>query len=83
MCSARASLYSCLLYHCQGQQHSNGGDNRNAAFKLKPVSNEFLFRALYILILKRSLPMMNVQFNLHQRSLCVYGTDIDGKLVRL
>ena len=64
------------------QQSNNGGDRSdgNAAFKLKRISNEFLFRALSVPIGENASPNDGdiIQF---ASGLDVHGSDIDGKLV--
>ena len=64
------------------RQHrsESGGDVGNASFKLKRISNEFLFRALSVPIGEKESPNDGdvIQF---ASGLDVYGSDVDGKLV--
>ncbi len=62
------------------QQSKSGGDDGNAAFKLKRISNEFLFRTLSVPIGEKESSNDGdiIQF---ASGLDVYGSDIDGKLV--
>jgi len=61
-------------------QSKNGGDGANAGFKLKRISNEFLFRTLSVPIGEKE-PSNDGDIIQFASGLDVYGSDIDGKLV--
>ena len=64
----------------QQQSNNNGGDNGDAPFILKRISNEFLFRALSMPIDEKDVSNDGdiIQF---ASGLDVYGCDIHGKLI--
>jgi len=73
--------YTHAFFTIARQHHSeSGGDVGNASFKLKRISNEFLFRALSVPIGEKESPNDGdvIQF---ASGLDVYGSDVDGKLV--
>jgi hypothetical protein len=69
--------YTHAFFTIARERQSNGGDT---AFKLKRISNEFLFRSLSVPIGEKESSNDGdiIQF---ASGLDVYGSDIDGKLV--